>query len=353
MARRRKNVDARFRIGKVSGYFHHGAWWVYYREAGKPVRKKVAAERADAEQIAAQVNSQLSTGSQTLLAFTPISLPDLRSQFLDYHEQVLRSSLATICRYRTATQHLENFDRESKPRMAHVVSAEKFVAYLRKIEVAPNGHANSAKRHLRDKGVQFVLETCRAMYGCAAKRRHLPPHSPNPFGELPLDHLKIEDAKPIFVFDHDTELAFFQNADAWSLPIHALLSKTGLRVGEAVDLLIEDLDLATGWLRVRNKPGLGWRIKTGNERNVPLISELVALLRRIIGPRRFGPVQSFFGSISRKKTGPLLDVPQAELEKICLERQKFSSSHSCRLTLARIAAAIWREADCDLAKIGY
>ncbi len=238
MARRRKKAGKRFRIGKVSGYFHHGAWWVYYREGGRPVRKKVAAEQAEAEQVGAQINAQLSVGSPTLLEFTPISVPDLRNQFLDYHEQVLRSSLATIRRYRTATQHLEDFDQQAKPRMVHEIRDESFVLYLRKIEVAPNGHANSAKRPLRDKGIQFILETCRAMYAFAAKRRHQPPYCPNPFAELPLGHLRIEDAKRIFVFDRNSELAFFRNADQRSLPIHALLAKTGLRVGEVVHLLI-------------------------------------------------------------------------------------------------------------------
>src|SRR5690349_17683171 len=106
---RRSGRVHRTRVGKVSLYQHHGAWWVYYREAGTPVRKKVAVDRGPAEQVAAQINAQLASNAPTLLSFQPVSVPDLRTRFLDYHENVLRSSLATIRRYRAATAHLETF----------------------------------------------------------------------------------------------------------------------------------------------------------------------------------------------------------------------------------------------------
>src|SRR5581483_9456996 len=95
--------------------------------------------------------------------------------------------------YSRATQHLETFaTQQPRPPAAHEVRPDAFAAYLRRIEVAPNGHRNTRKRKLRDKGVQFILETFRAMYNFAVKRRHLPPYVGNPFLELPLDRLKIE-----------------------------------------------------------------------------------------------------------------------------------------------------------------
>ena len=262
------------------------------------------------------MNAQVAQGAPTLLSFQPIGVPELRRQFLDYHEHVLKSSVGTLSRYRAATQHLEDFASltvRSQPH-AHEVRPDAFAAYLRKIEVAPNGHKNTRKRKLRDKGVRFILETCRSMYNFAVKRRHLPPYAGNPFSELPLDRLKIEDAKAIFVFDAATELAFLKAASAWAFPIHFTLAKTGLRVGELTHLLIEDLDLDGGWLHVRNKTELGWRIKTGQERPVPLLPEVVAVLREVIGTRRAGPVfvrPKLFG------TRPRLIGTRAELERYC------------------------------------
>jgi hypothetical protein len=233
MARRKRALADRFRVGKVTVYLHHGAWWVYYSQGSEHIHKKVSESRSEAEQLAAQVNAQVVQGAPTLLSFQPITVSDLRRQFLDYHEHVLKSSVVTLRRYRAATQHLETFaSQHPRPPQAHEIRPYAFATHLRKIEVAPNVHKNARKRRLRDKGVQFILETCRAMYNYAVKRRHLPPYVGNPFSELPLDRLKIEDAKPIFVFTADTELNFLKAASDWVFPIHSTLAKTGLRVGE-------------------------------------------------------------------------------------------------------------------------
>src|SRR5437879_3152783 len=109
MPSRKRTRAGRVRIGRVSLYSHHGSWWVYYRQHGQPVRRKVAGARPEAEQLAAQVSAQLAAGAPTLLAFTAVSVPDLRQDFLAYHENVLNSSLATVKRYRAATQHLQDF----------------------------------------------------------------------------------------------------------------------------------------------------------------------------------------------------------------------------------------------------
>ena len=60
MGRRRKR-PRRQRVGRVSYYQHHGGWWLYYNEAGNPVRKRVADTEEEAARLAAQVNAQLAT----------------------------------------------------------------------------------------------------------------------------------------------------------------------------------------------------------------------------------------------------------------------------------------------------
>jgi integrase len=121
--------------------------------------------RQEAEQFAAQVNAQVVWGAPTLLSFQPISVSDLRRQFLDYHEHVLKSSVGTLRRYRAATQHLKDFaGQQPRQPQAHEVRPHAFATYVRKIEVAPNRHKNAKKRRLRDKGARFILETCRAMF---------------------------------------------------------------------------------------------------------------------------------------------------------------------------------------------
>lgn len=343
MPRRKRGAPTRFRVGRVSVYVHHGAWWLYYREHSQPVRRKVAETPEEAEQVAAQVNAQLTSARPTLLTFQPISIVELRQRFLDYHEHVLNSSLGTVRRYRAATRHLEEFAQgQCQSLLAHQLKADAFAAHLRGIEVAPNGHPHTAKRKLRDKGVQFVLETCRAMYTFAGKRQHLPPYATNPFAELPIDRLKIEDAKPIFVFNPVTELAFFQAASPWALTIHFTLAKTGLRVGELTHLLIEEVDLDGGWLQVRNKPGLGWRVKTGHERSIPLLAEVVGVLRHVIGLRTAGPV--FLRERYLSGRTPVIVGDLVQLDAVCRGRQAAAGSKLSRPEAARIARTVWQDA---------
>lgn len=344
--KRCRRRPVRRRVGKVSYYIHHGGWWLYYRESGRAVRRRVAETQADAERIAAQVNGQLACDLPTPYSFEPVSVPDLRSRFLAFHENVLRSSVATITRYRAATQHLVDFVAARGADLpAHHLQVDQFAAFLRNLEVSPNGRKNTPRRRLLDSGVWFILEVCRSLYGYAQRMRHLPPYAANPFTSLRLDRMQISDAKPVFVFTAQTELQFLQAADDWAFPIHATLAKTGMRPGELAHLLIEDLDLEQGWLHVRSKIELGWRIKTGLERRIPLVAELGQLLRRVVGDRTAGPV--FLQKRFWAGTVAFSTCDRAGLAHLLEDRIQDAEQHQARpLTRGeklRLARAVWRD----------
>jgi integrase len=169
--------------------------------------------------------------------------------------------------------------------------ATEFVRYLRDIQVSPNGHANSPKRQLMDKGLRYVLECCRALFNYAAKHRHLSPYAENPFQLLDIKRIPVENSRLVTLFTAEQERAFLEACDAWQLPMFLTLMLTGIRPGELTHLLLpEDLDLGVGILRVRNKPRLGWQVKTRNERDIPLVTILKEVLLQHLGQRRTGPV---------------------------------------------------------------
>jgi integrase len=290
-----KNVcTRRFRVGRVTLYLRGRTWYLRYHEAGRRRQVRAAPCRKAATQLAAQVNAQLEAELPAATSFEPITPAELRQQWLDHHEHVLRSAVSTIDRYRSATEHLLNFVRDVQPlrivahfRPAH---AEAYARYLRQLQVAPNGHPNTAKRRLRDKGVKFALEVSRSLFTFAIKRRHLPPYTENPFTVMQVERIPVEDATRIMLLDADQEVRFLQACDEWQLPVFATLMFTGMRPGELTHLLVEDLDLESGWLVVRNKPDLGWRVKTRNERRIPLLPELRELLAQRMEGRRTGPV---------------------------------------------------------------
>jgi integrase len=320
---------------------------LYFRESDRPVRRRVAETREAAERIAAEVNAQLSASTSTMFAFAPMTIATLREEFLRYHEQVRRSSVATIRRYRTATQHLLDYVATLNGDIqAHQLNVAGFIGFLRAREVAPNGHPQSKKRRLRDKGVQFILETCRSLYAYAQRARHLPPYFGNPFADLQLDRMRIEDSKAIFLFDAESELQFLRAAGGMERCLHFVLAKTGMRSGELCHLLIEDLDLAGGWLHVRNKADLGWQIKTRNERSIPLIAEVVAVLRHVIEERTAGPV--FLRLKFDTVTAALANRDRLQLAKAFDQRVSQAAAASSRdvsrQERLKIARTVWRDA---------
>ncbi|HSZ59739.1 MAG TPA: tyrosine-type recombinase/integrase [Tepidisphaeraceae bacterium] len=384
----RSTPARRRRVGLVSYYEHHGGWWVYHRADGRPVRVHVGTSAALAECEASLLNATLvaeaaglalasvpalrklvaqCTTSSALPAGTlsvasaaamTTSVPALRQAFLAHHEKVLASSLATVGRYRTATLHLENFATAEACNSADAVRADRFVAYLRTLEVSPNGHANTAKRRLRDKGIRYILECCRSMYHFGARQGLLPKHGPNPFTELGVGRLRIRDAKPIFVFTGEQELSFLQSADDWAFAVHFTLAKTGLRPGELAHVLIEEVDFGQGWLSVQSKPELGWTTKTNRQRRIPLVDDVAELLRQRVGQRNSGPLflRAGFGSVKSH----LLSGDRAALAAVARQRLESARSQKggplSRAEEARIYQTVWRDAgavDTDRIRITF
>ena len=335
-----------FRVGKVQAYLRARVWYLCYHENGQRHRPRVGADREAARQLAAQINAQLEVGAPAALSFTPISIPELRERWLQHHEQVLRSSVQTICRYRTATDHLLRFLEQRPVRHAshfHATHAEEFVRYLRNSAVSPNGHAHAAKRPLMDQGLRYILECCRALFNYAAKRRHLSPYAENPFRTLEIDRIPVENIRPVELFTAEQERAFFTACDDWQLPIFLTLALTGLRPGELTHLLLpDDLDLAAGLMRVRNKPRLGWQVKTRNERDIPLIPELVAVLQAHLSGRASGPL---FQSRQRKANWKAIGASamEQELSRRIAESEPEAGKPLDRVARLRLARRLWSD----------
>lgn len=182
MGKLHPKADRRRRVGRVSIYPHRRRWWVYYREHGRPVRKAVADNREAAEQVAAQINLELTASTPTLFSFRPVSVTGLQQSFIEYHEHVVRSSLATVNRYRTATQHLVNFStgrhveaRRSKPAAGDtsLVSASQFYG----IDI--NG---------------FVVELAKVTQGVVHRTaaRHIYPQRGQHSGRIVANHLAVQ-----------------------------------------------------------------------------------------------------------------------------------------------------------------
>ncbi len=186
------------------------------------------------------------------------------------------------------------------------------------------------------------------MFGYAIKRRHLSPYVENPFSSLDLDRIPIENAKAISIFSPDQEKEFLEACDDWQFPIFLTLMLTGLRPGELTHLLLpDDLDLNAGILYVRNKPHLGWEVKTRNEREIPLIDELRDVLKITVCDRVTGPVflQRRYSSDSVRPdlNGHTENQLEATLQQRVVQEETTSGKAINRNQWMKISRTIWRD----------
>ena len=110
-------------------------------------------------------------------------------------------------------------------------------------------------------------------------------------------------------------------------------------------LLVEDFDLAGGRMFIRNKTELGWRIKTGRERTIPLIGEVVAVLKQLVGARSTGVVfrrEKFSSSACPLALASRRSLAAALEQRIASEAS--GSTTPSRSQQAAIARSIWRDA---------
>ena len=120
-----------------------------------------------------------------------------------------------------------------------------------------------------------------------------------------------------------------------------------MRPGQLCHLLLpDDIDLETGWLYVRNKPKLGWQVKTRNQRDIPLIPVLANVLRHVFAGRTIGPV--FRQRRFSQGCEVLLDAPnQAALQSELARRiRRHEATRDVTLTRKEkqeVAITIWRD----------
>ena len=88
------------------------------------------------------------------------SVAELQRTFIDYHRarrEVVAGDREPLPDCHTAPCELLRRRRSQSPCPAHEIDVEAFVRYLGTVRVAPNGHAHTRRRPLRDNGVYFIL----------------------------------------------------------------------------------------------------------------------------------------------------------------------------------------------------
>jgi integrase len=235
----------------------------------------------------------LDEGRPSPVAYTRTSPEELARKYLDAVALVQKLALRTRDRYRAALDRFVDFCRATRVGFVDGVEAttvEDFVAWLQGQKRTRNRAPRGKRDVYRVGGIRFILSTCRTAFNWAARRRMLPPFATNPFTAFGVDRLvdKAETLGKARVFTPDQERRFFETCDRWQSDVFTFLATYGLRAGELTHLLVEDVDLGNDSFVIRSKSWLHWAVKTGRERQLPLLPEMKAVVLRADGKRRAG-----------------------------------------------------------------
>lgn len=280
------------RLGKVSIYRRGSSYWIYFRDKGRTIRKKIDGNLAVARATASQINVHLEQGRSSPFSFQTKPISRVVNDFIEHCRVVRSLRIRSVQRYRAALDHFLEFIN-TKPHLNNIdqvkeSTVEEFVHYLRRKKRVRSGEKTGPKEKYKTGGIVFILSTCRTMFNYARRCRLLSLYEENPFSNFPIEKMRSREPSSIECINGSQISDFFKACDDWQFPLLFILNLYDLRAGELVHLLISDIDLAGDRFFIKSKPFMLWYTKTSRERVLPIIPQVRPLFENLIGNRKEG-----------------------------------------------------------------
>ena len=210
--------------------------------------------------------------------------------------------------------HAESIDRD------FIVS---YRAFLYQRQVAPNGRPGAPQQPMSVRGVRNALECLRTMLAWAhrADVRQLPADWVNPVTVELIGTGQAKDPLREDPLPPEVRVRLVQQMDAWQLCHLALSMVLPLRPGEAVGLLVSEVDFDKGWLTIGTRLDGADFTKGKTSYKLPFPKEFDRLLNACIAGRAQGPLlrcrKDFSAQANRSTIEPdqLLPLYRAKLAK--------------------------------------
>ncbi len=147
------------RLGKVSIYRRGKSYWLYYRDSGRSVRKKIDGSLATARATASQVNVHLEQGHASPFSFQTKPITQTVNDFIEHCKDVRGLRIRSVRRYKAALDHfLEFINTKLHLNNIDQVKAaivDEFVRWMRRKERARSGEKNGKKDKYKTNGIVF------------------------------------------------------------------------------------------------------------------------------------------------------------------------------------------------------
>lgn len=254
----------------VSIFDRNGNWHVNYQHGRRQIRRSLGTRsKKEARRRALRIEKEILDGSHRGMS-RPKSISEVIEEYCRWLESEGRSK-KTMKKYRFCFALLENVcagasaDRIDQLNLSIV---DKF----RSMRFAGSDGVRAAQ----PKTVHNDTVSIRQLVNFALRRKYL---SSDPLSEL---KIKKPPRTPQPCWTPDEVEKIIATANDQYRSVFRFLADTGTRIGEAVWLAWEDVNLEQGMIYIRAK--VGWKPKTGNARAIPMTPRLKEWFRNHCQP---------------------------------------------------------------------
>ena len=288
----------------------------------KRIRTSIGPRRHEAEVIAAKLNAEFALGTYGIEKeeTSTIGLKQLQSEFFLSKKNILRPSSES--RYRNYLTQFDQFITNNFPscyeNIKSITEHHVRLCVNHLLENPIKGTKPWSKRTVND-----FITVLRMLFRYAVKQNYL---SSNPAREVEKLPINVETNAPFYT---DEELSvIFQHIDPYWIDFFLFLLYTGLRKGEIINLIWDNVDLELGNEKLQIRDAGDWKTKTGRSRTLPLHQKAVEVLLR--QERKEGAY------LFTSKTGKIIhpDRPYHALKVVLKKYEIMGDVHKFRHTFA-------------------
>ena len=231
------------------------------------MRQRIGGDKKEAEIHLKEIEYRLSINELTPYKRIPVSV--VKKEFLEYIQS--RKAARTLYNYKIALDRFVEFLTDKFP-----------AAYLQDVSLSMVDEYVSSRRnnnsfirignHVAESTVNTELKAIKRFFNRAVEVGYL---KVNPARKAKF--LTVPQKAPRFFSGDELRPLFDTCNDAQINQIYVTLFRTGLRIGELVNLEWDDIDLKSSHLNVRVKKF--WKPKGNRERQIPLHSSVYSILQ--------------------------------------------------------------------------
>jgi integrase len=243
-------------------------WWVFFSHNGKRTSRKVGDKNA-AEEVASTIRAKLQLGEFSFEDEKPVPT------FKEYADSWIKATVPATCKESTTRGYTERLNNHGLPTFKSLNISEITRGTIKDflLDKINDGYARNTVSHMKDV-VSGVLNK-------ALDDEIIPANPALSLGKVLPKRSVDKDINPLTFDELNHLLDIVQSYFQKHFTLFLLLSRTGMRIGEAIAVKWADIDFNSRFIQVRRSivRGKESRLKSGKSRRVDMSLQLTKVLK--------------------------------------------------------------------------